>query len=468
MQETINGILSIAVVLGACIFFHELGHFALAKLIGMKVEEFALGFGWRLWGFRRGETVYRINAVPLGGYVRITGMEPGAERQERGFHSFPRWMGTGVLAAGSVMNVVLAALAFIAIGVVAGIPVFPSDEVNIAKVIPDSPAEAAGLRRGDQVLAMDGMRHSLMIADVGRGGLAQRAGLQRYDRVTRAGGEPVDTPPELLAAMIQARDAGRDSLPIEVTHYNENGDRIGEEDLTLPVPQGLPERATPGQAGPELESRLDLALAPLSQDTALAHITERPGERIALKVRRGDQRLQLGVVPRRERARIPEEDEEGRLDIVVREVGRVGVVLSPEMRSIPVTDAIGYGVLASIGAVHVVTKGLVEMMTGRMAPQASGPVGIAAVTAQRAQIGWTAVASILGIISANLAIINLFPIPPFDGFRIVLLAIEAIIGRRVNERIEIGVTVAGVAIILGFFVVITYIDIVNIVQMQAP
>jgi regulator of sigma E protease len=103
-----------------------------------------------------------------------------------------------------------------------------------------------------------------------------------------------------------------------------------------------------------------------------------------------------------------------------------------------------------------------------VAPQASGPVGIAAVTADQARIGWTAVASVAGLISANLAIINILPFPPFDGFRIVLLVAEGIMGRRVSEKFEVGVTVTGVAILLGVFLVITFRDIFNLVLFQTP
>ena len=173
---TTNGIIAVVIVLGACIFFHELGHFTLAKLVGMRVHEFAIGFGRRLVGVRRGETEYRVNLIPLGGYVRIAGMEPGAPPEERGFYRFPRWAGGTVLFAGSFMNVVLAALAFIAISIATGVPVFPGHSVNIRKVMPGTPAAAAGLQAGDQVIAIDGMTDSLLIDRVDPGGPADQAG----------------------------------------------------------------------------------------------------------------------------------------------------------------------------------------------------------------------------------------------------------------------------------------------------
>jgi regulator of sigma E protease len=151
-----------------------------------------------------------------------------------------------------------------------------------------------------------------------------------------------------------------------------------------------------------------------------------------------------------------------------KEVGRIGVVLTGAREPVGVGRAIVHGVEHSVGAVVMVSYGLAEMIRGRVAPQASGPVGIAAMTAERLRIGWTAVVQLLGIISANLAVINLFPIPPFDGFRIALLGIEGVMGRRVDAKKELAVTIAGVALLLGLFLVITFRDILNLVFYSTP
>lgn len=472
MLETIatwtNGIIAIGVVLGACIFIHELGHFAVAKLIGMRVEEFAIGFGRRLWGFERGETTYRLNLFPLGGYVRIAGMEPGAEPVERGFHTFPRWMGTTVLLAGSVMNVVLAALAFIAIGVMVGVPVFPADEVQVRKVMRDSPGQAAGVKPGDRIVAVDGIDDSLLIDEVTEGGAAERAGLDRYDHLLAAGDRQLSYPSQLLDAMLAAVKRGEGTVQVEVVQFTEEGKTAGSETLSLPIPGDLPEESATGEAGEILEDALGLRFVPLTQNTAVAYISGHPGKRMTLTVQRDGRRVEMPVTPESEWARVPTTDEEGRQASEHRAVGRIGVVLQAESRKIPVAEAVYYGVQSSVDAVEMVARGIYAMIVGEAAMEAAGPVAIAAITVDRARIGWTAVATIGGIISANLAVINMFPIPPFDGFRIVLLAIEAVIGRRVNERIEIGVTVAGFAVILAFFLVITFRDILNLVFFRTP
>lgn len=468
--STANGIIAVIVVLGACIFFHELGHFAVAKFIGMRVNEFAIGFGRRLLGFTRGETEYRINLVPLGGYVRIAGMEPGAPPEERGFYLFPRWQGAFVLFAGSFMNVVLAAFIFIIIAVASGLPVFPGHTVTIRKVLPNSPAAQAGLQRGDRIVAIDGITDSLLIEEVDPAGLAARAGLSRYTEIFRANNRDVGVPSQLLEAMLQARasNPAATAISIDIGRFDEDGKLTELDTIDLPIPAELPQEAVPGEAGPWLERTFGMRFVPLGQGSALSYISAHAGQPIVLTVLRNGRELDITVVPRAEWARVATKDEEGRLASQHQEVGRIGVVLASETRSASLPEAVYYGVQSSIDAVRMVTAGLYQMVRGRIAPEASGPIGIAAITADRARIGWTAVASIGGVISANLAVINLFPIPPFDGFRIVLLAIEGIIRRRVNEKIEIGVTIAGIAVVLGFFLVVTFRDILNLVFFQTP
>ena len=146
------------------IMFHELGHFATAKAFGMKVDEFFIGFGPRLWSFRRGETEYGVKAIPAGGYVRIVGMNAAEEvdpaDEGRLFRDKPAWQRLIVLVAGSATHLVVAAvLVFFALAVT-GVPVLedgapvPSNEVG--EVLPGSAAAAAGLEPGDRIVAVDG------------------------------------------------------------------------------------------------------------------------------------------------------------------------------------------------------------------------------------------------------------------------------------------------------------------------
>jgi len=211
-----------------------------------------------------------------------------------------------------------------------------------------------------------------------------------------------------------------------------------------------------------------MTLAPIGPSESIAYISEHPEQPVELTLLRDGRELDLTVVPSKEWARVPSTDEAGRMTAAHKAVGRIGVVLQGETRAARPGEALKHGAMRSVSAVVMTADWLFKMVKGEVAPQASGPVGIAAVTADQARIGWTAVASVAGLISANLAIINMLPFPPFDGFKILMLIVEGVIRRRVNPKVEIGLTVTGVAILLALFLVITFRDIFNLVLFQTP
>jgi len=153
---------AVALVLGVLVFVHEFGHYAVAKLCGVRVEVFSLGFGKRLWGFRRGNTDYRISLLPLGGYVKMAGENPMEQRtgDPGEFTSHPRWQRFLIAIAGPVMNIILAIL------VLTGVYKFHHEyaaverqPVNVFSVAPGSPAEKAGIRPGDRIVRIDDVQN---------------------------------------------------------------------------------------------------------------------------------------------------------------------------------------------------------------------------------------------------------------------------------------------------------------------
>ncbi len=141
-------------VFGLLIFFHELGHFITAKLVGMRVDEFAIGFGPKILSRRHGETLYSLRIIPLGGFNKIAGMDPDEEQDEHSFNNKPIWARMLVIVAGSVMNFILPVVLFLTISLVAGIDK-PSNEPIVGNVFPDKPAAQAGLLPGDYITAVN-------------------------------------------------------------------------------------------------------------------------------------------------------------------------------------------------------------------------------------------------------------------------------------------------------------------------
>src|SRR6202167_38429 len=155
-------VVAVAVVLGFMILIHEFGHYAVAKLLGVRVEQFAIGFGKRLVGFRRGETDYRVNAIPLGGYVKMSGENPMDERtgDPAEFMSHPRWHRFLIAIAGPSMNILLAIFLLTTVYMVHyEYPVFLDKPAVIEGVKHDSPAARAGLQPGDRIVKVDNIEN---------------------------------------------------------------------------------------------------------------------------------------------------------------------------------------------------------------------------------------------------------------------------------------------------------------------
>ncbi len=144
---------SFVLVFGGLVFIHELGHFTIAKLSGVRVHEFAMGMGPKLISVTRGETAYSLRLLPIGGFVRMAGEEPGDEDDPRGFDKRPIGARMAILAAGPLSNFALAILLFIMVFMLMGVP---SESTLIGEVLPGQPAEKAGITAGDRVLAIDG------------------------------------------------------------------------------------------------------------------------------------------------------------------------------------------------------------------------------------------------------------------------------------------------------------------------
>src|SRR6266545_606927 len=162
MSQLFFYIVPVAVILGFMILIHEFGHYAVAKLLGVRVEQFAIGFGKRLIGFRRGETDYRINAIPLGGYVKMSGENPMDERtgDPREFMSHSRWHRFLIAIAGPVMNILLAIVLLTGVYMVHYEHAAYMDEPAVVGSIEhNSPAEKAGIRAGDHIVQVDGVSY---------------------------------------------------------------------------------------------------------------------------------------------------------------------------------------------------------------------------------------------------------------------------------------------------------------------
>ena len=390
--DWLPGWLLIVPVLAFLVFVHELGHFVAAKKFGIKVLEFGFGFPPRLWGIRRGETIYSINAIPLGGFVRMLGEEDPTD--ERSFARQAIWKRVVVLCAGSFMNFVTPLVIFTIIFMLP--QQVPVGQVFVTGVAPGSPAQLAGIRAGDQILSINGERvrfHGDLIAEVEtRLGAETSLTIRRGSIVPGLGGSP-------------------DSSVVETVSV---------------VPRMNPPSLTVVETVADPESEVSL----------------RDARRYNVRLAIGDTMTQgsVGVM-----------------------IGTSNVRLVEERQ--PPLDAMGDAAGQIVDVLTLTKNGFQRWAGGGPDPGFTGPIGIAQVTGEVAEIGVGPFFQLVAFISISLGIINILPIPALDGGRLLFVLIEwARGGKRVSPQKEGLVHLIGFAVLIGLIAVVSFFDITRILS----
>ena len=330
-------------VFGLLVFFHELGHFVTAKLVGMRVDEFAIGFGPKLFSYKSGETTYSLRIIPLGGFNKIAGMDPDEEEDEHSFNAKHVWARMLVIIAGSAMNFILPIILFMIVFLSAGIDT-PSNEPVIGTVMPGKPAMTAGLMTGDRITAVNGIQ----------------IGAWR-DFVTA----------------IQS-NTGKE---LTVT-FNRN------------------------------ETIHSVQLAPEYDD----------------KAKRGI----IGVMPQ----------------INNYQPGFL--------------ESSGMAIKQTFVVVASMVVAIIQMIAGQAPAEVAGPIGVAQMAGEVAQMGFIPLLQFAAFLSINLGLINLLPVPVLDGGHVVTLAVEGLRGKPISREKMQFIQMIGFMLLILLMIVATFKDVARL------
>jgi len=327
------------VILSLLILVHEWGHFLAAKKAGIQVYEFSIGMGPAIISRTLGETKYLIRLLPIGGYVKMAGMEPGDENNPRGFNKKSLFQRAAVVSAGSLMNFLLAIVLFVFVFTVIGIP---SASNVVGEVMADSPAAEAGLRPGDKILVIDGRK---------------------------------------------------------VNNWN---DLVGI-------------------------------------------IHKNPGKRLEMIVQRDNSKFTVNIVPYLDSER---------------NVGLIGIKQSVEKQNL--LNSIYLGISNALNIIFMIFWGFIRMIIGEIPAEVAGPVGIVTIIGDVARFGLANILNFTAVLSLNLGLINLFPIPALDGSRLLFIFVEWLRGKPIDPQKENFIHFIGFAILILIMLIITYQDIIRI------
>ncbi|MBM3777857.1 MAG: RIP metalloprotease RseP [Acidimicrobiia bacterium] len=436
-EGSVTTLLAFLFVLGVLIFVHELGHYLMARRQGVRVLTFSLGFGPKILNVRRGDTDYCVSIIPLGGYVKMAGENPEDPRagQPDEFLSKTKWQRFQILIAGPAMNILLA-LVVTAVVLMQGtqVPAYDDQPAVIGGLVEGSPAAAAGIQRGDRILSVAGDATPTW-AD-----LVLAIGIR----------------PEREVAITLAR--GAETLAVTVRTGSETQFETGtigvQPDINpviVSVVPGSPAEAAGLRVG-------DVVLAVDGMRTVM------PSDLVAATADKAGVPIELTILSdgTERTVRVTPELREGR--------GMIGI--SP---SVPTVDfqpsplqAVTMSVDRTIEGSSLIFKTVGHLLSGEASPrQLMGPVAIAQLSGQSAEAGWVPLFALMSIISLNLGILNLLPIPVLDGGHILILALEGIARRDFSIRVKEKMLMAGFVLLFMLMITVIYNDLTRISWIEA-
>ena len=336
------------------IIFHEFGHFLLARLSGMKVERFSVGFGPVLLKKQVGDVEYALCALPLGGYVKIAGMDPseeGIETDPRAYNNRPVWQRLLVIFAGPAFNYILAAGLFTTVFLL-GAPVPNLSTSTVGEVSPGAPAAKAGLQHGDKIVSVDGKP------------------VRNWDDLRKA-------------------------------------------------------------------------------------ISPHAGQATTIGIERGGKKLTVSITPKA----VSEKTADGK----TRTVGQIGVqVSSKQIAGLPFGKAVIQGAEQTWHTNLNLIAGVAALFKGSPDAHLQGPVAIIKATSDFAERGIVPLLWLVAVISVDLGLLNLLPIPALDGGRLVFLGIEVVRRKPVDAQVELAVHAVGFLLLIGLMILVTFGDVKHI------
>ena len=435
-----------AVLLGILIFVHELGHFMVAKSLGIKVLKFSLGFGPKVIGKRYGETEYLLSAFPLGGYVKMLGEEPGEELDEaekqRAYSSQSAGKRFAVVVSGPLFNLFFAVVIFIIL-YLTGIPV---QSPYVGKIMEESPAAKSGFMTGDRILEINGRAvHDWEdvedLADKGKGS-PMHVKLERENAIIS-----LDVTPK--------RKAMKDLFGAEHEIFD-----IGMSALIQPVigetVRGMPARKAGLKKGDRIMEVGGKEIVMWEEMTEIVHAN--PNIPLRFKIKRGGYIFDVTITP--EKRSIPVSLKEEKF------VGQIGIKFLKDdlTKSFDLLQSLRLGVLKAWDTCVLTVVVLVKLIQRAIpASTMGGPLMIVQMAGEQADEGLFYFLSLMAAISVNLGVLNLFPVPVLDGGHLVFITLEAIRKKPLSEKVMMTAQKIGLALLLTLMVFVTYNDIIRLV-----